>query len=456
MMQTATERLPAAAITGGNTSTRQTRTVAVRGFLERPLDAAGLGVFRILFGVTMLFSTVRFVANGWVETLLIEPAFHFSYFGFRWVALPEGAWVYGLFALMAVSAVLLALGVISRASALVYFLAFTWVELGEKALYLNHYYLVSLLALLLAFLPCDRAYALRPAGRERTVPAWTYGLLRTQIGLVYFFAGLAKLNTDWLSRGEPLATWLFGLSSLPMMGPLLALPSTAIAMSWAGMLYDLTIWIGLSYRPTRRIAFVTVIAFHLTVGALFPIGVFPWVMIGAATVFFDPCWPRRFLGSGDRRPVPAASALPARPRLWPALCVLWLAVQFLLPVRHTLYPGNSNWTGEGFRFAWRVMLVEKTGQIEFRVVESGREHTVYPCDELAPFQCRVLPWEPDMILEYAHHIAETSEPETAVYADAWVSWNGRPSARLLDPEIDLASEHSTLLPAQWIVQVPKP
>ena len=42
----------------------------------------------------------------------------------------------------------------------------------------------------------------------------------------------------------------------------------------------------------------------------------------------------------------------------PGLVVLFLGIQFLLPLRHLLYPGNVNWTEEGFRFAWRVMLVE--------------------------------------------------------------------------------------------------
>ncbi len=126
-------------------------------------------------------------------------------------------------------------------------------------------------------------------------------------------------------------------------------------------------------------------------------------------------------------------------------------MQVAMPLRHFAYPGDANWTGEGFRFAWRVMLVEKTGNVEYRVIDDGREMRVFPSDELHPFQARTLPWEPDMILEYAHHLANEHGPRAAVYADAWVSLNGRPAQQLIDPTVDLAKESWALVPATWVL-----
>ena len=40
--------------------------------------------------------------------------------------------------------------------------------------------------------------------------------------MVYVFAGLAKLNADWLLDAQPLRIWLAARSDLPIVGPLLA------------------------------------------------------------------------------------------------------------------------------------------------------------------------------------------------------------------------------------------
>ena len=46
---------------------------------------APLVVFRILFGIMMFFSTLRFINKGWVKDLYVLPKYHFSYYGFEWI-----------------------------------------------------------------------------------------------------------------------------------------------------------------------------------------------------------------------------------------------------------------------------------------------------------------------------------------------------------------------------------
>ncbi len=74
-----------------------------------------------------------------------------------------------------------------------------------------------------------------------------------------------------------------------------------IAMSWAGFLFDLTIVVWLSWRRTRAVAYGVLLGFHLLTHLLFDIGMFPLIMSVAATVFFSPSWPRRFLGALSSR-----------------------------------------------------------------------------------------------------------------------------------------------------------
>ncbi len=51
------------------------------------------------------------------------------------------------------------------------------------------------------------------------------------------------------------------------------------------------------------------------------------------------------------------------------------------------------------------MLIEKTGQVDFRVVdnETDRAWVVYPRKRVSGFQHRMLTTQPDMILSYAHY-----------------------------------------------------
>ena len=46
------------------------------------------------------------------------------------------------------------------------------------------------------------------------------------------------------------------------------------------------------FKRTRVVAYAALVVFHVLTGALFPIGMFPVIMIVSALVFFPPDWPR--------------------------------------------------------------------------------------------------------------------------------------------------------------------
>jgi vitamin K-dependent gamma-carboxylase len=241
------------------------------GRLSQSVDGAGLGAFRAILGGLLFLSIVRFWAYGWIEEIYIRPPFHFTYLGFEWVRPWPGWGMYAHFAALAISALCLCLGVFSRASAIAFCLLFTYAELIEKASYLNHYYFVSLACLLLAAVPSGASLSLDAWWRRRrglparTVALSSYALIRAQLALLYFFAGFAKLNSDWLLDAQPLRTWLALHADTPLVGGILARPWLAYVASYAGAFYDLTIAGFLAYRATRRFAYATVVLFHLGV-----------------------------------------------------------------------------------------------------------------------------------------------------------------------------------------------
>jgi hypothetical protein len=419
---------------------------------RRPVSIAGLAAFRIAFGLVMCAACVRFIAKGWVDRFFVEPSFHFTYPAFEFVRPWSSGAMHAHYVLLVIFALGIALGFCYRLASAGFFLGFTYVELIDKAVYLNHYYLVSLLSGLLMLLPAGRAYSLDavffPTERCSTVPAWVPWALRLQVGLVYFFAGVAKLNHDWLIEAQPLRIWLAARSDWPLLGPWLAEPAVAYVASWSSALFDLTIPFWLLQRRTRRAAFAAVVGFHAFTGLSFPIGIFPWLMSASATLFFAHDWPSRWLGDRTAR---RDSSAWSPPRWLAPLLAAHCVTQVLIPASRHL-DRESAWTLQDFNFAWKVMVAEKAGQVRFRVRDrtTGATRFVEPREFLAPFQEASMALDPEMVRQAARFLRARHEAEgrdVAVYADAIASLNGRPARALIDPAVDL----TRALPNTWIL-----
>lgn len=447
--------------------------------LLAPRDIAALVAFRVALGLLVTVSAVRFLAYGWVDTLFTQPRFHFTYWGFGWVPALPAPWMHGVFALLAVLGLCVAAGLFYRVAVALLFVAFTYVQLVDVSNYLNHYYLVSLLLGLLNFVPAHRAFSVdawrKPSLRRDWLPAWCTYLLRFQVAVVYVFAGLAKLTTDWLVHAQPLNIWLAARTSLPVVGPLLEQRWVAYAAAWSGFLFDTTIVAFLLSRRLRPFAYVVVLGFHAATSALFPIGMFPVIMVTGALVFFESSWPRRMARrvrgllskrAASPKPLPAPVAVRGGTpggKAWLALGVAaaYAVLQVGVPLRTHLYGGNVLWHEQGMRFSWRVMAREKNGSVTFvvRNPATDREWHVPPSQYLTRLQEREMSVQPDLILQLARRIARDFEAKghgpVEVRADARVSLNGRPAELLVDPTVDLAREVDGLTAKAWIRPAPE-
>ena len=442
----------------------------VEKHIKAPVHAAPLAVFRIFFGTMMLFGLVRFASYGSIEKLYIAPKFFFSYYGFEWVK-PLGNYTYLIFICCALSAVFVALGYKYKLAIIVFFLSFTYIELMDKTTYLNHYYFTSIVAFLMIFLPASAYYsvdALRnPRQAFEKIPAWTINSIKLLLAIVYFYAGLAKLNSDWLIEAMPLKIWLPSKFDIPLIGDFMHLEGVQYAFSWGGALYDLSIPFFLLYRRTRALAFVAVVVFHVLTWVLFPIGMFPYIMIVSALIFFDARVHRRILGYLDvllrigkahfdnGKSMLSKSTFGAR--LGHGIVVAFFILQLLVPFRYLLYPGELFWTEEGYRFSWRVMLMEKSGYAQFKVMDgvTGKWFYVDNSDFLTPFQEKQMAFQADFILEYAHflksHFEKDGFQDVAVFVDNQVSLNGRLSTPMVDPKVDLTEQEESFAPKKWIL-----
>jgi len=450
----------------------------IRRRLFEGVDPASLVVFRVVYGMMAALSAARFFWYGWIDRFFHGREMFFQFPGFEWVQPLPHPGMHVLFAILVVAGIGVAVGAWYRLCVGLFVAGFTYVGLIDTTHYLNHYWFFRFVGFLMLFMPLAEFGSVDAVRREATestssgtVPAWSFWSLRLQLGLVYFFAGLAKLQWDWLVRGQPLEIWLAARTDLPLVGPYLAADWLPNAMAVCGAAFDLTVFFFLLSRWTRPYAYAAVVCFHAATGWLFDIGMFPVIMIGLTPIFFAPDWPRRVLSSSllewagleetsrDTRPELADTfPAPRRRKGIVAALAVWFAVQIAVPLRHFAYPGDVSWTQEGFRFAWRVKIAERGGSLKFRVEnpETGASEVVHPSRYLTRRQNELASVEPTKILQLAHRIAEDYREagwaDVEVRADAFVSLNGRRARRLVDPDVDLAERSRTLAPKPWILR----
>src|SRR3954447_25663986 len=130
---------------------KHTRRRAER--VTTPVDAASLGVVRIVVGLVGLLSAVRIWWYGWVTSLYAGPSHRFAYLGFGWVPQPSVPAMHGLVALLAASSTALALGWRTRWASAALVVAVAWIELIDVTTYLNHYWFLTLVAALGVVVP---------------------------------------------------------------------------------------------------------------------------------------------------------------------------------------------------------------------------------------------------------------------------------------------------------------
>lgn len=398
----------------------------------------------------------------------------FRYFGFEWVhPLPEPL-LSVFFIVGPLLGIAVALGWRFKVTAPLFATAFTYLFLLEKAHYLNHAYLFAWLAWLLVLTPAWREWSLDvrrdPSQWSPVAPMWSVYIFPLLMGMVYFFGGINKINYDWLIEAMPLHLWLSARGDMPLLGPLFKLKATAYLMAWGGMLLDLLSPFMLLHKRLRWVALALLLLFHATNHLIFNIGIFPYLSLVLTSLFFEPDWPARLVNwlSGKSRVVAGwradwssrvAGIAPHR-GLWhprPAALLLLVALHAFLPLRNFLFNTDVNWTEEGHRYSWRMMLRSKQGSGYYTLVDRNTtyEYQVMPADSLDAKQYRKLATHPDMILQYAHHLRDLKleiGEEVSVYGHFRSRLNGRPTKIFIDPEVDLATTDWSWFSAKpWVL-----
>lgn len=439
-------------------------------YLNTPIDNSPLIFFRLIFGLLIFLESAGAIFTGWVKRAFIEPDFTFSFIGFEWLTPLPGYGMYYFYALMAIFGLMVMVGLYYRFSLSAFTLMWTATYLMQKTNYNNHYYLLILFCLIMLILPAHRYFSLdarhNPAMKCLSCPRWCFVLVIVQLAIVYTFASTAKINPDWLA-GMPIKLWFKAKENYPFIGPFLQKGLVTHFVAYAGILFDLLIVPLMLWRRTRFLGLAFSLCFHVFNSIVFQIGIFPYLMLAALVFFFDPEKVRSLFFK--KKPILKPTALPSQTWEFRALYMplvklllaVYLLIQLYLPLRHWIYPGNVNWTEEGHRMAWRMMLRSKHGSIYFIVKNPATqaEEKVYPISHLTAKQAAKVATHPDMIWQFCQylkkHYAQKGQEHIEIYAHSEVSLNGGPYGPLVKPDVDLATvtwdrfKHSS-----WITAFP--
>ncbi|MEM7738105.1 MAG: HTTM domain-containing protein [Deinococcota bacterium] len=322
----------------------------LKRWLWRPVDSSNLALFRIVFGATMVWEVGRYVYFDRITRYYVRPDYTFGYQGFEWVVPLPTPWIYLFYGLTALVSVLVTVGLFYRVASVLAFLSYSYWFLLDNTYYLNHFYLVVLISFLMMFVPLARTWSLdawrarwRAKHRVRhtqegqvsesaqttsettpiTTPWWVLLLFRFQLGVPYFYGGLAKFTADWL-QGDPMRDRLARRTDFPIVGQFFDAEWMVMMYSYGGLLLDLLAVPLLLWKRTRLVTYVALYVFHLSNATMFGIGIFPWVMIAATLIFYPPDLPKRLIQRF--RDAPLAFELPA---LMLGALLGWLSIESL-------------------------------------------------------------------------------------------------------------------------------
>lgn len=413
------------------------------------VDNSQLLIFRIFFGVLIALEGYGAIATGWVKETLVAPHFTFTFIGFEWLQPLPGYGMYFYFFIMGTLGLFIAFGFKYRFSIITFTLMWFAVYLMQKSSYNNHYYLLALISFFMCFFPANSDYSI-DAKRKKSIQSnsmysYVKWIVVIQLFLVYTYASIAKLYGDWLDFGI-IEILMKDKADYPMIGPFLQKTWVHWSIAIIGIVFDALIVPALVWKPTRKMAFIISIFFHLLNSIVFQIGIFPYLALAFTVFFFEPSTIRDIFFNKKQAFTENQLQVPANKSVLFFGLGTYFLIQLLLPIRHHFIKDDVLWTEEGHRLSWRMMLRSRTGNIQFNVVnnETGKSQIVKLENHLTKKQMRKIAAYPDFIWQFAQYVKQefaTNGDNVSIYAqNSKVSINGRPYKAFIDPKVDLANE----------------
>ncbi|WP_338375873.1 HTTM domain-containing protein [uncultured Flavobacterium sp.] len=411
--------------------------------IYKNIENSPLILFRILFGFLVAAESFGAILTGWVKRVFIETHFTFTFIGFEWLEILHGDIMYLYFIIMGLCGILIMLGAKYRFAIISFTFLWAGVYLAQKTAYNNHYYLLLVISFYMCFLPANKYKSFdakwNPKIKSEVMPYWVSLLFIIQISIVYFFAAIAKFYPDWLD-GTFTKNLLLGSTDIEFIKNIFSKKWFYLFIAYSGILFDLLIVPFLLFKRTRTIAFIASFIFHIFNAIVLQIGIFPFFALGFILFFYEPEAIRRLFFK-KKKPVFIESFDKSHKSIVQYILIPFLIIQLLLPLRHHFIKGDVLITEEGHRLSWRMMLRQKSGYIQFKILDIDTKKTTsyYYNKNLSYKQVNALATKPDFIWQYCQRIKKEYEGKNiSIFIDCKNSINRKPYRTLIDPKLDFA------------------
>ncbi|MGK0383359.1 MAG: hypothetical protein ACJAVL_000080 [Bacteroidia bacterium] len=429
------------------------------------VSGKGLSLFRIMFGLVMLYEMINMRA--YVLRDLLASKYFVTYDLFFWLEPLPDPFMNLFLTAGAMATLFVIVGFKFRYAQLLVAISWTYIFLLDRGHYNNHYYLYSLLSFAMVFLGANGHYSvdakLNRKPLSTSVYMWQYWFIRLQVFVLYFYGSIAKMNADWL-QGWPMRKWLTeDIDKLPAWYANFVTSEVGVYFyAFGGTAFDFFIGFFLLHKKLRYWTIPAIVFFHISNHFFWNIGTFPWFSIMVTSMFFDPNWPEKlgkWLGIKSENLISMhqpKSGVRTK-NLISILFSIYMLIQVLVPLRQFIYKGNPGWHGYGHFFSWRMMLVDTISGMIVKVKDEGDDEFVQVAieDYITFRQFRKSTRVPASFLDLAHFIRDEmikgGAKNPVIQIKVLKSFNGRPYALLTDTTVNFATVEDTYFSVpDWI------
>ena len=421
--------------------------------LNNPVPSISISIFRFFFSLILLVQSCYFILGEFIDRSIIQPFILFPFI--RGLEPVSTTLLIGLGYIMLIANIGMLFNKFARFSTLVFLLCFTYFWLLDKGYFNNHYYFISLICFLLFLVEKIPSYR-----KNIHTPKMYLVSLQLMVFIVYFIAGVNKLNPYWLCDLQPMRH-ILELKAEITNNDFFKQEIIILGASYLGLIFDLCVGFFLFFKRTRLFAFIVIILFHLTNYFLFKdvgeIGVFPFLMISTIILFIDPRYLNQVLNIKTKPLIKIPRSL-----IMNNFILCFLIIQFILPFRHVLFKGNVDYNGIGQRFAWRMKIMYKESDINYFIINkmTQEKYTVNIATMLTNRQYNNLKYFPDLIIPLAKKIQlEANEKfgikNAKVTCEYSISFMGKNTQYLFSPKLDLTKIKPNTLTTKWLLPLKK-
>ena len=426
------------------------------------IDADTLSLFRLFTGIVFVYEILYYIRVDYVYNLLIGPQLLFKYPYLEFLQPMSSSIMYGIQYGLLIAALLILVGLFQRWASAFFFLGFSYFFYQDATIYNNHLYLFSMISFFFIFIDGSKKFSIKSllfkSKSPKVAELWELRVFQFLLFITYFFGGIAKIKQDWING----SITNFFIEKNPRIADSLQTMEFAQFIAISGLLFDLIIPFLLFFKKTRWLAVIGVLLFNYTNSQIFftDIGVFPFFMVVATVLFFEPGffteWQKKLFPDDQptkksrkklKKKTPIITPLSTwqtRKSVIASLIMLFVLIQVWLPLRHFYMTYNPDWTGVGSRFAWRMKMqtiypeVFKMSMID---PETNTKNDIDINSFLTANQKLHLLEDPRNLIQLAKHIEKVlikrgfKKPQ--IMSQITASFNGRPAQYIVYPDVDL-------------------